>query len=248
MANEMSVALALRPRSLPASSVKRPSRSTATALALGALSSGVMLTVGSLALVAFVVTVLGMFIVMNSRPARSLRASRAVRRAKRARRDSRERTLPPGSIGRDKLAELSRIVDEIEGADAELALRMDLEALLDRYAGLMASQERVRLALAMSDRGQLVRLRDALRIDQAHAQRLELCERRLRCIDECIERADTYADEVAILEDLVRLIAQRVACPDAPSPDDLLDLRLFELEIEAESEASFTAGHEQALH
>ena len=75
MANESSVALALRPRSLPASR-KRASRSTATALALGTLSSGVMLTVGSLALVAFVVAVLGMFIVMNTRPARAVRASR----------------------------------------------------------------------------------------------------------------------------------------------------------------------------
>ncbi|NVB79841.1 MAG: hypothetical protein HOV81_15705 [Kofleriaceae bacterium] len=207
-----------------------------------------MMTVGSLALVAFVVCVLGMYIVMNTRPARALRATRAARRAKRARRDARERSLPNGSIGRDRLAELTRLVDEVEDTDPALADRMDLEALLDRYASLMLGQERVRQALAMSDRGQLQRLRDALRIDHGHAKRLELCERRLRCIDKCIERADSYADEVAIIEDLVRLIAQRVACPDGPSAEEVLDLRLFELEIEEESDAQFNAPGDQPLH
>jgi hypothetical protein len=207
-----------------------------------------MMTVGSLPLVVFVVCVLGMFIVMNTRPARALRATRAARRAKRARREGRERTLPSGSIGRDRLAEMSRLVDEIDETDPALAERMDLEGLLDRYASLMLGQERVRQALSMSDRGQLQRLRDALRIDHGHAKRLELCERRLRCIDQCIERADSYADEVAIIEDLVRLIAQRVACPDGPSAEEVLDLRLFELEIEEESEAQFNAPADRAMH
>lgn len=205
-----------------------------------------MMTVGSLALVVFVSCVLGMFMVMNTSPAKTLRASRAARRAKRARRDGRERSLPSGSIGRDRLADLTRIVDEVMDTDADLAERMDLEGLLDRYASLMLGQERVRQALAMSDRGQLQRLRDALRIDNGHAKRLELCERRLRCIDQCIARADSYADEVAIIEDLVRLIAQRVACPDGPSAEEVLDLRLFELEIEEESEAQFNG--DRALH
>ncbi len=206
------------------------------------------MTIGSLALVVFVVSVLGMFIVMNTRPARELRASRAIRRARRARRDARERSLPSGSIGRDRLAEVTRLVDEIQDTDAALAERMDLEGLLDRYASLMLGQERVRQALAMSDRGQLQRLRDALRIDRGHAKRLDLCERRLRCIDQCIARADSYADEVAIIEDLVRLIAQRVACPDGPTADEVLDLRLFELEIEEESEVRFNGPDDRALH
>lgn len=114
-----------------------------------------------------------------------------VQRARDDRRYEREWTLVAASNGYHTLVELTRLVDHVEAHAPELAQRCDLEALLDRFAALTVAHERALRAAEMSDRVQLERIRDACGVDSAgSAKRLELCERRLQCLDECETKAE----------------------------------------------------------
>jgi hypothetical protein len=149
------------------------------------------------------------------------------------RRESRERALLCGGIERNTLGELDHLVTAIAARDGELVKRLDLEGLLDRYVTLALAHGRAVRAAAMSDRKQLELIRDEQRQDPAHdPRRLELCERRLRCLDQCEAKVQWLADEIAIVCDTVRLIAQRAACPDEPIADDVIERSLLELDVQ----------------
>lgn len=158
-------------------------------------------------------------------------ADSAARRQRETRRDARQRTLGPAS--RESLSDLTGLVDDIERLHPDVAELLDLETLLDRYAALTSAHERATRAVRMVDRVQLERMRDAYRADsEANPKRLELCERRLQCHAHCEAKAEELADEIAIVADFIRLVAQRAACPDDPLPDDSLDRQLAELEAD----------------
>lgn len=233
MAIEMSapLAIAMRPTVAPTIRARRATRVATAAITLAAVSSSLVLPVGALAIVLVLATVWVAGLAMSTAPLRELRLSRAARRQRRQRRAARERALPLASYGRDTLTELTRLVDEIELADPDLAQRFDLEGLLDRHVGLTLGHERALRAVAMSDRTQLSRMRESYRADpRAHPRRLEMCDRRIKCQQECEQAADWYADELAILSDLIRLLAQRVSCPDEAPTDDIIERQLAELD------------------
>jgi hypothetical protein len=149
------------------------------------------------------------------------------------RRESRERALLCGDVERDTLWELDRLVTAIEARDGEVVKRFDLDGLLDRYVALALTHARAVRAAAMSDRRQLELIRDEQRQDPSHdPRRLEVCERRLRCLDQCEATVKSLADEIAIVCDTVRLIAQRAACPDEPIADDVIERSLLELDVQ----------------
>jgi len=218
---------------IAAPAVRKPTtiRFAVTATALGIISSGLVVPYAAMVLIS-VVGFLGLgSALVRSEAVRDARVAWAARRAKAARRDARERALPATSFGREILSELTQLVDVVEARDPELAARLDLEALLDRHVSLTIGHTRALHAVSMSDRIQLERVRDSHRSDPAaNARRLELCERRLRLHHECEARAEWFADELAILTDLIRLIAQRAATPDDLAGDDAIERRLAELD------------------
>jgi hypothetical protein len=164
-------------------------------------------------------------------PVRKALAQHARWRARQARRDTRDRALPPTSCGRGTLVELTNLVDEIEHRDPELAQRFELEALLDRHVALTIAYESALRATRMADRTTLEYMRDTYREDPgANPRRLDLYERRLRCLTQCEATAERLADELAMLADLIRLVAQRVACPEDLIADDTIARQLSELD------------------
>ena len=225
------LAIAMRPTAVPTIRARRATRFATAAITLAAVSSSLVLPVGALAFVFVLATLWVAGVALSAAPVRELRMSRAARRQRRQRRAARERILPLASFGRDTLAELTRLVDEIELADPEVAQRFDLEGLLDRHVGLTLGHERALRAVAMSDRTQLARMRESYRADpRAHPRRVEMCDRRIKCQLACEQAADWYADELAIVSDLIRLLAQRVACPEETAPDDIVERQLAELD------------------
>lgn len=214
----------------------RSSRTTvvdvgALVVATAALSTSLVLPVGLFGLIASIALLGFIAVKAGATPLRRALTESSIRRARRLRRDARERALPREGSGRDALVELTQLVDQIEADDPELARRIDLEALLDRHVELGLTYERALRAVRLANRIQLERMRDSLRSDpDANASRLELCERRLECLEQCEAKAEQLADELAILGDMIRLIAQRVACPDDPIRDDTIGHHLAEFD------------------
>jgi len=171
--------------------------------------------------------------VVAAAPLRRTCAAVAIRRKRWARRTARERALPHASPERVALAELTRLVEQIEQEDSELAQRLELEALLDRHVTLTIAHQRALRAVMMGDRDRLVRIRDDLRSNpDADPRRLELCERRIRCHEQCEARVEHFAEELAVIDHLIRLAAQRALCPDESPPDDTIERRMMELDAD----------------
>jgi hypothetical protein len=231
MAVETSRAVALVVAPAPRSGRTTTACAAAT-LAVGAVSSSFVLPIG----VAIVIGLLGFAGVITARWSgprrRAARIARASRRARTERRRARERELGTTNlVARESLGELTKLVDDIESTAPEVATRFELEDLLDRHVSLALAHERSLRATGMFDRGELERARDALRVDPAADRlRVELCERRLHAHTQCQLRVDQLANELAVLADLIRLIAQQVACPDEPALDDRIERHLAELD------------------
>jgi hypothetical protein len=66
-------------------------------------------------------------------------------------------------------------------------------------------------------------------------RRREIVERRLKHREECLERVQKLAEEIESVDELVRLVAQRAACPQGDMDlDREIERRLWELdEVEA---------------
>lgn len=208
----------------------------AMVVALAAMSSSLVLPLGVVGVIACACVLAFVGIRVGAAPLRAALAAHAVQRARDDRRYARERTLVAASNGYHTLVELTRLVDYVEAHAPELAQRCDLEALLDRFTALTVAHERALRAAEMSDRVQLERIRDACGADAAgSARRLELCERRLQCLDECETKAERFADELAVVVDTIRLTAQRAACPDDLPADDSIDRQLAELDESTEA-------------
>ena len=110
-------------------------------------------------------------------------------------------------------------------------VRLDL---LDHFVRLSLHHQRcleaVRLAGA-HDLPQTIPIGEASR----SKRRREIMARRLRHREECLQRVDRLADEIDAVDELVRLVAQRVACPALePDLEREIERRLWELdEVEA---------------
>lgn len=204
----------------------------AAAIAIGAAGSALIVPVGTAAIVG-IVGLAGLVVVRaGAARCRAGAIARESRRARTRRRRSRERAIAhSGAIEREALAELVRLVEAIEAADSDLAVRLELDDLLDRYVALGVAHERALGAVRMFDRALIEHQHDLLRADPAtDPRRLDLCERRLRCHDQCQARADELANELAMIAELVKLVAQRATCPDEPTLDDRIDRSLSELD------------------
>jgi hypothetical protein len=97
--------------------------------------------------------------------------------------------------------------------------------------------------MRMADRDHLARARAEHLTAPGSRRRAEVFERRIRCWDQARQQADQCADELATLADLVRLLAQKAACPEPLLDDDLLDRRLGELDEEERAYRQLSVGN-----
>lgn len=148
-------------------------------------------------------------------------------RARDALHDSRVAALLTAGIPCKRFVELERLV---EGVDRATARRYELDDLLGRFVMLSGLHDRARTAVAMSDRAALER---ASATAAPHTARSEVCAARLAEANHCAGVEARLADELATIEDLIALVAQRSACPELPPADDVLERCTSELESDA---------------
>lgn len=125
--------------------------------------------------------------------------------------------------------ELRVMADEIERLDEAEAARFELQDLLDHFVQLALSHQRCVDALRLSGA-------DALPApipceSSRSSRRSDIIQRRIRHRDECVRRMAQITDEIESIDQLIRLIAQRTACPAFDLElERELDRRLWELD------------------
>lgn len=136
---------------------------------------------------------------------------------------------PTGVVRQTQYIELRGLVEGVEQTDAHEATRFELQDLLDHFVKVSIAHQKCldALRLAGNDLPLTVPMIDAPR----SKRRREIQARRIRHRDECLHRIDRLGDEIDAIDELVRLVAQRVACPSMTSDlDREIDLRLWELD------------------
>ena len=152
-------------------------------------------------------------------------------RVKQKRETERMKQLKPtGPVRQQQYCDLRDLVNEIERTDPKEAQRFELQPLLDHFVGLAVSHQKCLDSLRLAGSSDLPR---ALPLPDPHrsARRREIMARRMRHRDECVRRIERLADELEAVDELVRLCAQRVACPQLDGElDREIERRLWELD------------------
>jgi len=150
----------------------------------------------------------------------------------RQRRESERMRLlkPTGPVRQQQYSDLRDLVGEIERTDPDEARRFELQELLDHFVRLSVGHQRCLDSLRLAGGSDLPR---QIPVHDSHrsVRRREIMARRLRHRDECVRRIEKLSDELEAVDELVRLVAQRVACP--PLDGDLdreIERRLWELD------------------
>jgi hypothetical protein len=149
------------------------------------------------------------------------RADRHCRRLRQVRRTSPARLR--------HYEELRVMVDEIERIDPAEAARFELQDLLDHFVRLALNHQRCVDALRLSGADAL----PAPLPGEANrtSRRAAIIQRRVRHRDDCVRRMAQLTDEVEGIDQLIRLVAQRTACPALEVElDREIDRRLWELD------------------
>ncbi|MEJ7602108.1 MAG: hypothetical protein WKG01_29700 [Kofleriaceae bacterium] len=137
---------------------------------------------------------------------------------------------PSGPVRQQQYLELRGLVEQIERMDSADATRFELQGLLDHFVMLAVRHQRCLDALRFagtSDLPQAIPITDASK----SKRRREIMLRRMKHREECLRRIDLIADELEAIDELVRLIAQRIACPSFdPDHEREIERRLCELD------------------
>jgi flagellar motility protein MotE (MotC chaperone) len=137
---------------------------------------------------------------------------------------------PTGPVRQQQYIELRDLVEQVERIDAAEAERFELQDLLDHFVRLSLYHQRCLEAIRLAgshDLPQTIPIGDASRTKR----RREILARRLKHREECLARVDRLADEIDAVDELVRLVAQRVACPAMePELEREIERRLWELD------------------
>jgi len=137
---------------------------------------------------------------------------------------------PTGPVRQQQYTDLRDLVADIERADPEEASRFELQDLLDHFVKLSVGHQRCLDSLRLAGGSDLPR---QLPCPDPHrsVRRREIMARRLRHRDECVRRIEKLSDELEAVDELVRLVAQRVACPPLDGElDREIERRLWELD------------------
>lgn len=203
------------------------------------------LVVGQAGLLGALVVVAG-FLATCTSAARSGGVRRAldrcfVERARRRREGRRRRSIAHASTGYQlQYAELWQLITSVERTDPAEARRLELEDLLDQFVRLAAEHQRCTDALQLAESRPLPSEppperrvpRDVAPPPDQFARARAITERRTAHRDECRRRTERLADELEAIDQMVRLVAQRIACPqpDDNTLDAGLERRLWELD------------------
>lgn len=147
-----------------------------------------------------------------------------------ARESRRVRLLrPAGPVRLQQYIELRSLVEETERMDPPEAARFELQELLEHFSMLANTHQRCLDALRLAGSHDLPA---ALPIDPKRSRRRrEIQGRRMRHREACLARIERLAEELEAVDELIRLIAQRVACPaEELDMDREVDRRLGELD------------------
>jgi len=137
---------------------------------------------------------------------------------------------PTGPVRQQQYCELRDLIADIERTDPVEAERFELQSLLDHFVTLAVSHQKCLDSLRLAGSSDLPR---ALPLSDPHrsVRRREIMARRMQHRDECVRRIERLADELEAVDELVRLCAQRVACPQLDNDlDREIERRLWELD------------------
>ena len=125
--------------------------------------------------------------------------------------------------------ELRVMVDEIERIDPAEAARFELDDLLDHFVRLALDHQRCVDALRLSGADALP---TPLPCEASRSsRRTAIIQRRIQHRDACVRRMAELTDEIEGIDQLIRLVAQRTACPALDIElDREIDRRLWELD------------------
>lgn len=137
---------------------------------------------------------------------------------------------PTGAVRQQQYCELRDMINDIERTDAPEAERFELQSLLDHFVTLAVCHQKCLDSLRLAGSSDLPRVLP-LPDPNRSVRRREIMARRLRHRDECVRRIEHLADELEAVDELVRLVAQRAACPQLESDlDREIERRLWELD------------------
>lgn len=148
---------------------------------------------------------------------------------------------PAGPVRVQQFCELRHLVESIERVDPLEAQRFELQDLLEHFTRLVVAHHKCLVSLRFA---QDADFSASLPIAEANRtkRRREILARRIAHRDQCLLRVERIADELEAVDELIRLCAQRVACPAVdPELDRELDKRLWELD-EQEAAMAQLAG------
>jgi hypothetical protein len=154
---------------------------------------------------------------------------RAAARRARARRDTRRDYALERASGlrQTQYIALRQLVTDIERWDAHEAERLELEELLDYFVELSVSHQRCLDSLRAS--GTPTPAMPAALEGPRRTRCADIRARRIRQHDACEAQLDQVADELDAVDELIRLLAQRVASGMlAPMLDGTIERRLAE--------------------
>lgn len=137
---------------------------------------------------------------------------------------------PTGPVRQQQYCDLRDLVTDIEKTDASEAKRFELQSLLDHFVTLAINHQRCLDSLRLAGSSDLPRTLP-LADPNRSVRRREIMARRLRHRDECVRRIEHLADELEAVDELIRLCAQRVACPQLDGElDREIERRLWEID------------------
>lgn len=135
---------------------------------------------------------------------------------------------PTGPVRQHQYIELRELVDAIERNDPIEAARFDLQDLLEHFVRLALSHQRCLEALRMAGSHDIPQ--NTLALERSKRRR-DIVARRMKHREECLRRVEHLSDEIEAIDELVRLVAQRVACPALePELGREIERRLWELD------------------
>jgi hypothetical protein len=136
---------------------------------------------------------------------------------------------PAGPVRVQQYIELRALVEETERMDGSEAARFELQDLLEHFSHLANTHQRCLDALRLAGSHDLPA---ALPIDPHRSKRRrEIQARRLRHREACLARIERLAEELEAVDELIRLVAQRIASPvEDLDMDREVDRRLVELD------------------
>jgi hypothetical protein len=141
-----------------------------------------------------------------------------------------KRLKPTGPVRQQQYCDLRDLVADIEKSDPGEASRFELQPLLDHFVSLAVSHQKCLDSLRLAGSSDLPRMMPMTDPNRS-ARRREIMLRRMRHRDECVRRIERLADESEAVDELVRLVAQRVACPQLDGElDREIERRLWELD------------------